>query len=127
MTRSRKDEVKSKKWFKSTYLSVIKHGHGESPVNGGSNRKTIHKWSIFQCHLKLPEGKSSDIHVQLQTLPQAAVVLVLFHDVSFEDSKIMHDKNCVKKTRRKPFSWFKLNPRSLEMFRLYNYTTYILS
>ena len=36
---------------------VFKHGNGKSRINGGSNRKITYKWSIFHCHVWLPEGK----------------------------------------------------------------------
>ena len=44
----------------ATYPLVIKHGDvsGKFPMNGGSNRKIIDKWSIFHCLVSLLEGIS---------------------------------------------------------------------
>ena len=44
----------------ATYPLVIKHGDvsGKPPMNGGSNRKIIDKWSIFHCLVSLLEGIS---------------------------------------------------------------------
>ena len=33
------------------HASVIKHGNGKSPIDVGFNRKTMHKWWIFHCHV----------------------------------------------------------------------------
>ena len=38
------------------YLLVIKHGWLENLMNGGFDRKIIDKWSIYHCHVSLPEG-----------------------------------------------------------------------
>ena len=38
------------------YPLVIKHGIGESPINGGFSRKITDKCPIFHCHVWLPEG-----------------------------------------------------------------------
>ena len=69
----------------TTYLSTASPKHFSQPLVRPVHALYGHVSSFF-----------TDIHVQPQTLPQAAVVLVLLHDVSFEDSKIMHDKNYVK-------------------------------
>ena len=59
----RSEKAGEKKRWKTTILNgyplVIKHGNGKSPINGGFNRKIIAKWSIFHCHVWLPEGKST--------------------------------------------------------------------
>ena len=39
-----------------SYPLVIKHGNGQSPMDRGLNRKITYKWSIFHCHVWLPEG-----------------------------------------------------------------------
>ena len=38
------------------YPPVIKRGNWKSIGNGGFNRKITYKWSIFHCHVWLPEG-----------------------------------------------------------------------
>ena len=43
-------------WWRGGYPWVIKHGNGTYPMNGGFIRNITDKWSIFHCHVWLPEG-----------------------------------------------------------------------
>ena len=43
-------------WWLGVYPWVIKHGNGTYPMNGGFIRKITDKWSVFHCHVWLPEG-----------------------------------------------------------------------
>ena len=45
-------------FFSNNYPLVIKHGNGKSPRNGGLNGKITARWSIFHCHVLLPEGRA---------------------------------------------------------------------
>ena len=44
---------------KSGYIPVNKHGNGRFLSNGGLIRKITDKWSIFPCHVWLPEGRQN--------------------------------------------------------------------
>ena len=45
-------------------LLVVKHGNGKSPINGNQIRKITYKWSIFHCHIWLPEGRLQMIRMR---------------------------------------------------------------
>ena len=52
------------------------YGNGKSPLNVGVYRKITNKWSIFHCHVWLPEGKPSII---MWRIPQKNCVASLLH------------------------------------------------
>ena len=49
----------------NVYPLVIKHGTGKSAMNGGLNRKITNNWSIFHCHVWLPDGRCCSVVVYL--------------------------------------------------------------
>ena len=58
---------------------VIKHGNGKSPTNGDFDRKSTHKWSIFHCHVWLPEGTLNKAHELVRYTINPTVLEVINH------------------------------------------------
>ena len=100
--------------YDGLYPLVIKHGNGKFPINGGFNfnNKILDKWSIFRCHVWLPDGTM--LYQQEDNPRRTGLYAIPAPPVSFKPQWVLvraanaNRKSSVipkKTTRRQPNHW----------------------